>query len=348
MSLSLTVAPAVRFHLSLNVGNLGQSLEFYRVLFGTEPAKRRADYAKFELEDPPVVLSLEPTPRPLGGPLNHVGFRMPTSEALVAMQERLERAGIRSQREEGVECCYARQTKFWVTDPDKTLWEIYTFEEDLDHRGAGQSLETMIPDAAKRPAPGQVAVPPAAGEPAIYEHRLMQPVPERLPLADASIDEVRLRGSLNMPLEGAVQERLVREALRVLRPGGRVFAHTLVGDRALSRPGLPGPAASVEFVPPESDPMRLLELAGFQGLRLMKFDAKPCFQREGVAMREQQLEGFKPVAGEHRVAVVYKGPFRQVTGDDGTVFVRGERVHVDAAAAERLCGDSAGQFVVLG
>ena len=150
-----------------------------------------------------------------------------------------------------------------------------------------------------------------------------------------------------MPLEGAVQERLVREALRVLRPGGRVFAHTLVGDRALSRPGLPGPAASVEFVPPESDPMRLLELAGFQGLRLMKFDAKPCFQREGVAMREQQLEGFKPVAGEHRVAVVYKGPFRQVTGDDGTVFVRGERVHVDAAAAERLCGDSAGQFVVL-
>jgi catechol 2,3-dioxygenase-like lactoylglutathione lyase family enzyme len=349
MSLSLTVAPAVRFHLSLNVGNLGRALEFYRVLLGCEPAKRRPDYAKFELDDPPLVLSLEPTPRSIGGPLNHVGFRMPSSAALVAMQERLERAGIRSQREEGVECCYARQTKFWVTDPDKTLWEIYTLDEDnLDHRGAGQSLEAMIPDADKRPTIEQAAVPAARAEPAVYEHRLAQPVPERLPLADASVDEVRLRGSLNMPLEGAVQERLAREALRVLRPGGRVLAHTLVGERALAHPGLPGPAALVEFVPAETGPVRLLELAGFQGLRLVKFDAKPCFQREGVAMREQQLEGFKAVGGQCRVAVVYKGPFRQVIGDDGTVFVRGERVQVDAAVAERLRGEVAGQFLVLG
>ena len=60
------------------------------------------------------------------------------------MQERLEKAGIRSQREEGVECCYARQTKFWVHDPDNTLWELYTLDDDdLDHRGRGQSVEVM-------------------------------------------------------------------------------------------------------------------------------------------------------------------------------------------------------------
>src|SRR5207253_746718 len=146
MSMSaLPMTSTVRFHLSLNVSNLERSIAFYRILFGMEPAKKRADYAKFELEDPPVVLSLEPTSRPIGGPLNHLGFRMPDSAALVAMQQRLELAGIRSQREEGVECCYARQTKFWVTDPDQTLWEIYTLEEDIDHRGAGQSLEAMLP-----------------------------------------------------------------------------------------------------------------------------------------------------------------------------------------------------------
>jgi catechol 2,3-dioxygenase-like lactoylglutathione lyase family enzyme len=145
MNLALTMAPAVRFHLSLNVTNLERSVAFYRILFGKEPAKCRPDYAKFELDDPPVVLSLQPTPTGPGGALNHLGFRMTDSAALVAVQMRLERAGIHTKREEGVECCYARQTKFWVTDPDQTLWEIYTLEEDLDHRGAGQTLEQMLP-----------------------------------------------------------------------------------------------------------------------------------------------------------------------------------------------------------
>jgi catechol 2,3-dioxygenase-like lactoylglutathione lyase family enzyme len=157
MTLALPIAPSVRFHLSLNVSNLERSLAFYGILFGREPAKQRSDYAKFELDDPPLVLSLmpmppSPSPSPPwgrgqgeGGALNHLGFRMPDSAALVAVQMRLERAGISTKREEGVECCYARQTKFWVTDPDDTLWEIYTLEEDIDHRGAGQTLEQMLP-----------------------------------------------------------------------------------------------------------------------------------------------------------------------------------------------------------
>src|SRR5947209_9552180 len=115
---------------------------------------------------------------------------MPDSARLVAMQERLERAGVRSRREEGVECCYARQTKFWVTDPDGTLWEFYTFEGDIDHRGQGQAREQVVPAAAAN----------GAANPAVWEHRLGDPVPEALPLADESVAEVLLRGSLNVPL----------------------------------------------------------------------------------------------------------------------------------------------------
>jgi catechol 2,3-dioxygenase-like lactoylglutathione lyase family enzyme len=346
MAMALEIATTIRFHLSLNVSDLGRAIDFYRILFGTEPAKRRQDYAKFELTDPPLVLSLEPTPRAVGGPLNHLGFRLPDSAALVAMQERLERAGIRSQREEAVECCYARQTKFWVTDPDNTLWELYTLHEDIEHRGEGQTLEQMIPDAAKRPAINSAA---AQGPVTIvYEHRMLTPVPQRLPHADASVDEVRLRGSLNMTLDVTTQQRLVSEAHRVLRPGGKVFAHTLVGERALSNPGLSGPAAGVQIVPEEAGPVHLLESAGFRNLQFVKFDAKPCFQRSGVEMREQQLEGFKILEAGGRAQAIYKGPFQRVVDDSGKVFNRGERVPVDAFQAESLrSGEWAGQFLVL-
>jgi catechol 2,3-dioxygenase-like lactoylglutathione lyase family enzyme len=285
--MNLQTVPGVRFHVSLNVSDLAKAVHFYRTLFGIEPAKLRADYAKFEPADPPLVLSLEPTPRPVGGPLNHLGLRMPDSAALVAMQSRLELSGVKSNREEGVECCYAKQTKFWVTDPDGTLWEIYTLEGDLDHRGAGQALEAMVPKGK-----------PAIAEQMVWEHRLGQPIPDRAEFADDSVDEVRLRGSLNVPLSATAQQHLVAEARRVLKPGGRVFVHVLTSERPLpGDPGLPGPAASVRHTPIESEPVQLLEMANFAGVRMVKFDAQPCFVRHGIAMRELQLEGFKPSDG---------------------------------------------------
>src|SRR5262245_16557594 len=190
---TLAVEKSMRFHLSLNVGDLERAVAFYRVLFDREPAKCYADYAKFELDDPPLVLSLEPMARPAGGPLNHLGFRMADSAALVVVQRRLEEAGIACRRQEGVECCYARQTKFWVADPDQTLWEIYTLDEDIDHRGPGQTLAEMLP---------------AAEGAEVWEHLLIDPVPDAIPKAAGSVDEIRLRGSFNVPLPDDVRDRL--------------------------------------------------------------------------------------------------------------------------------------------
>ncbi len=349
MGTTLPTVPAVRFHLSLNVSDLGRSVGFYQTLFGRPAAKRRDDYAKFELDDPPLVLSLEPHPRGQGGALNHAGFRMPDAAALVAMQRRLEVAGIRSQREEGVECCYARQTKFWVTDPDQTLWEIYTLDEDIDHRGRGQTTAEMVGDSLRE----SPAARGASGLPsAVWEHRMIDPAPSSIPLADASIDETRLLGTLNLPLPEEARRRLAGEVRRVLRPGGRVFVHVLTSDRPLTAaPMLPGPAGVVQHVPVESEPVRLLESAGFEGVRLTQLDAKPCFIRDGVEMRETRLEGYKPArpGDGARPVVLYKGPFREVTDDAGVVYARGERVAVDAAAVERLRrGGWADHFLILG
>jgi hypothetical protein len=34
-------------------------------------------------------------------------------------------------------CCYARQDKIWVHDPDGTPWEVFATHEDTEEHGAG-------------------------------------------------------------------------------------------------------------------------------------------------------------------------------------------------------------------
>jgi hypothetical protein len=185
--------------------------------------------------------------------------------------------------------------------------------------------------------------------PTVWEHRMNEPVPARIPLADGSADEVRLRGTLNLPLSAAERQAIVAEAVRVVKPGGRVFVHVLAGEEPVESPDLPGPAGGVRSVPFEAAPVRLLEEAGLTGVRMLKFDTKPCFVRGGVGMRELQLEGFAPVAADGGgVEVMYKGPFRELRDDEGRVYLRGQRVTVPAAIAGRLCApEMSGLFVAF-
>jgi catechol 2,3-dioxygenase-like lactoylglutathione lyase family enzyme len=138
---------ATKAHMSLNVADLSASVDFYRVLFGCEPAKRHVDYAKFELETPPVTFSLQPGPRPPGASLSHIGLRFNSQDAVFKVQDRLQAAGIPFSRQEGVVCGYARQSKCWVADPDNNYWEIYVLEADVDPSRVRACLAELVPSA---------------------------------------------------------------------------------------------------------------------------------------------------------------------------------------------------------
>lgn len=341
----VTRSNAIRFHISLNVANIARSVEFFRNFFAQDPAKQREDYAKFELEEPPVVLSLEPFSTQPGGNLNHLGFRMPNAEKLVEFQRRLEMAGISTRREEGVECCYARQTKFWVHDPDGNMWEIYTFEGDIEHRGAGQSLEAVARQANAAPAADSLvsqAFEPAA---ALWTHRLGERLPKRLPINDDSVDLATLQGTFNDKLADGQQTAILKEIQRVLRPGGELSIHVLSASSPLGNGPLqlPGPAAIVRHVPIDSEIVKWLEDAGFSAIQFTKLGDTPCFTVNGVEMRETKLAAYKSVAGSpaNGNTVLYKGPFRKLVDDDGNEFCRGQRIFIDDATWNRLRNSSA-------
>ena len=342
------ISPPVRFHLSINVSDLAASVRFFKTLFGMEPAKERNDYAKFELNDPPLVLSLEPHAPQGRGALNHAGFRFSTSAALVDAQRRLELAGIHTEREEGVECCYALQTKFWVNDPDGGLWEFYVLDGDIDTRGAGQSSENMLPQVAHC---GPVCAQPEQ-QMAVVEHRLG----DKFSLSsadDGSLEEVRLRGTFNDADLGTQIPDILADARRALQPGGKLRVHVLTSDRPLDGDtlSLPGPAARVKHVPVDQELLDALEEAQFSGLTLTTFRPAPCFKIGEAELRETMIVCHKPAAatsGEERV-VLYKGPFQQVTDDDERTFRRGQRVTIPLAAWEMLLRSPlAEQFVCVG
>jgi catechol 2,3-dioxygenase-like lactoylglutathione lyase family enzyme len=116
-----------RIHMGLAVKSLEESVAFYRDLFGQEPTKTRPRYAKFEVAEPPVNLSLNEVGGATG-PNNvvaHFGIQVKSNVAVKAAANRLAAAGVPTKAEENVTCCYAVQNKIWATDPDGNKWEVY-------------------------------------------------------------------------------------------------------------------------------------------------------------------------------------------------------------------------------
>jgi predicted enzyme related to lactoylglutathione lyase len=127
----------LRPHLALTVTDVTRSIPFYEALFGTIPEKVRPGYAKFSVERPALNFTLNEGPRTELGALNHAGIQVAATADVLAAKERLVEAGLAAFDEMDTTCCYARQDKIWVRDPDGTPWEVFATHEDTEEEGDG-------------------------------------------------------------------------------------------------------------------------------------------------------------------------------------------------------------------
>ncbi|PCI77858.1 MAG: hypothetical protein COB20_07065 [SAR86 cluster bacterium] len=123
----------MRFHTSLPVINIKDTVAFYRVLFDEPPVKTKSDYAKFLPADADLNISFHHSPdRAKEMRSLHLGFELTDQSGLDNTYQRLKEAGLVSGTRDTTVCCYANQDKFQVTDPNGYEWELYYLLDDTE------------------------------------------------------------------------------------------------------------------------------------------------------------------------------------------------------------------------
>ena len=120
----------LKAHVALNVRNVEQSIDFYRNMLDLEPSKVRTGYAKFDITNPPLNLTLNEVKFNDRGALSHLGIQVATSDDVNTIRNSWEAKGLIPRDELQTSCCYALQDKAWVNDPDGNEWEVFVVLED--------------------------------------------------------------------------------------------------------------------------------------------------------------------------------------------------------------------------
>jgi hypothetical protein len=152
-------------------------------------------------------------------------------------------------------------------------------------------------------------------------------------VATGSVDVVVSDCVLNL-VRPADRKELFQEIHRVLKRGGRAVISDIVSDEPVPQklqddPKLWGDCISGAMR--QEDFLEAFEEAGLYGVTLVERPGKPWRTVDGVEFRSVTVIAWKGKEGpcwDRKQAVVYKGPFREVTDDDGHVLRRGVPVAV--------------------
>jgi catechol 2,3-dioxygenase-like lactoylglutathione lyase family enzyme len=121
---------ALKAHLALNVRNVERSIQFYKKMLGIEPSKVRPGYAKFDVQNPPLNLTLNEAAFGERGVLSHLGIQLGSTADVLQKRQQWAEAGLITRDEMQTDCCYATQDKTWVQDPDGNEWEAFVVLKD--------------------------------------------------------------------------------------------------------------------------------------------------------------------------------------------------------------------------
>ena len=146
-----------RMHVSLYVSDIAKTVDFYNLFFETAPVKVKPNYAKYILEKPSLIISFVENKDLVQAHFGHLGFQVETLEELNKKLEAARSRQLVKKEEIGTNCCYAKQDKFWVSDPDGVQWEVYYFHEDAEFNDPHYA--TLNADACCMPA-DHTLIPP--------------------------------------------------------------------------------------------------------------------------------------------------------------------------------------------
>ena len=155
---------ALKAHLALNVHNVERSIEFYKKLLGIEPSKVRTGYAKFDVQNPPLNLTLNEHKFGERGALSHLGIQVGSTADVLATRERWAEVGLLTRDEMQTNCCYALQDKTWVRDPDGNEWEVFVvLQDNLPETAACECGEKVSAETGTTAAAASCCTPTPIG-----------------------------------------------------------------------------------------------------------------------------------------------------------------------------------------
>ena len=140
-----------RLHVHVGVNDLDRSVRFYSALFAAGPTVRKADYAKWMLEDPRVNFAI--SQRVGDGGVRHLGIQVESAEELQEVYARLKQADGPTFEEGKTTCCYAKSEKSWISDPQGVSWETFLTSGESTTYGGGAEGAAPESHAATKPPP---------------------------------------------------------------------------------------------------------------------------------------------------------------------------------------------------
>ena len=150
---------------------------------------------------------------------------------------------------------------------------------------------------------------------------------------DDTIDVVVSNCVLNL-VSNADRQQMFQEIFRVLKRGGRAVISDIVCDEPVPQhlqddANLWSGCISGAFV--ENEFLDAFADAGFYGIEILSRQEEAWATVEGIEFRSLTVRAYKGKEGaclDQKQAVIYNGPWSEVTDDDGHTLYRGERMAV--------------------